>query len=72
MRKRRVLPTYSDCPERDWDSYCACQDALNDMYPRCIECDESIDEYAFDLGDGPLCEECMIRLYRKPVEDWME
>jgi len=71
VRKMR-LPSYTDDPARDWDSYCACQDALNDMYPRCIECDETIDEYAFDLGDGPMCEECMIRLYRHPVEDWME
>lgn len=72
MRTRRVLPSYTDDPARDWDSYCACQDLLHSMYPRCIECDETIDEYAFDFGDGPMCEECMIRLYRKPVEDWME
>lgn len=71
MRKMR-LPSYTDDPARDWDSYCECQDALHAMYPRCIECDETIDEYAFDLGDGPMCEECMIRLYRHPVEDWME
>lgn len=72
MRKMR-LPSYTDDPVRDWDAYCECQDLLHEMLPRCIECDAHIeDDYAFDVGDGPMCEECMIRLYRKPVEDWME
>ena len=72
MQKRRPYRTYSDDPAADYDSYCREQDYLHSLYPRCIECDETIDMFAFDLGDGPMCEECMIRLYRHPVEDWME
>ena len=72
MRKMR-LPSYTDDPVRDWDSYCECQDLLHEMLPRCIECDNRIeDEYTWDFGDGPMCEECMNRLYRKHTADLME
>ena len=72
MRKKR-WPSYTDDPVRDWDSYCECQDALHDMLPMCIECDHHIeDEHLWDLGDGPMCEECAERLYRKRTEDLME
>jgi len=43
------------------------------MLPRCIECDQHIEEdYCWDFGDGPMCDECAEKQYRKPVEDWME
>ena len=68
-----MWPQYTDDPVADYDAYCRNQDYLHGMLPRCIECDETIDDdYAFDLGDGPMCEECMIRKYRHPIEDWME
>lgn len=73
MRKRRMFPSYTDDGPADWDSYCACQDALHDMLPMCIECDHHIeDEHLWDFGDGPMCEECAERKYRKRTEDLME
>lgn len=72
MKKRRPCVSYSDCPERDYDRYCEYQDYLHDMLPRCIECDHTIeDEHLWDFGDGPMCEECAERMYRKRTDDYI-
>lgn len=72
MRKMK-LPSYTDDPVRDWDSYCECQDALHDMLPMCDECGERVeDEYYYDIGGTIICEECLNHNYRKHTADWME
>jgi hypothetical protein len=39
----------------------------------CIECDQHIeDERCWDFGDGPMCEECAERKYKKWTADLME
>ena len=66
-------PQYTDEPDRDWDAYCEHQDMLHGMLPMCIECDHHIeDDMCWDFGDGPLCDECAERKYRKHTADLME
>lgn len=67
-----MWPQYSGDPEKDWDAYCRHQDYLHGMLPRCIECNQPIeDDMCWDFGDGPICDECAEK-YRKFTEDLME
>ena len=40
--------------------------------PRCAECGERIqDEYAYEIDNELICEECLDRYYKKNVDDMM-
>ena len=47
--------------------------AEEEKLPVCTECDKRImDDYLYDIGNGPVCEDCMRDNYRKAVDLWIE
>lgn len=61
---------YTDNPLADFAAYELEQEKRIEKLPRCSCCDEPItDEYCYMVNDEPVCERCMDRHYRVPVED---
>lgn len=64
---------WTDDPLADYAEWETEQEAQYEKLPKCDECGEAIeDEYLFDFGGDILCEDCMCRLYRKSVDDYIE
>ena len=53
-----------------WERYDAEQERKLDKLPRCIECDEPLqDEHCYYINDEYICEDCMNSNHRIWVED---
>ena len=49
------------------------QEEESKKLPKCCECGERIDDdYLFDIEGDLYCEECIKKLYKKPMEDYMD
>lgn len=58
--------TRTDDPHADFYRHDAAQEKWLARLPKCVECGEPIqDEYFYLINDEPVCEECLIREYRK-------
>lgn len=53
--------------------YDAEQEEERKRLPECDECEEEItDEYLYDIDGVLYCEECMKKLFKKPVENYLK
>ena len=48
------------------------QQEWEDSLPCCELCGEKIDDYVYDIDDQILCLDCVIKKYRRDVEDYMK
>lgn len=64
---------YTDDPIADYDNYSRKLEEELEKLPRCVYCEEPIqDEYCYYLEGGLWCEECLKEQFRKPVEHYMD
>lgn len=64
---------YTDDPVRDAMNYDMERQKELDSLPKCDICGEPIqDEDLYDLEGTLVCEECLNREYKKPVDDYIE
>lgn len=53
--------------------YDAEQEEARERLPKCDECEEEItDDYLYDIDGVLYCEECMKKLFKKPVENYLK
>ena len=63
---------FTDDPVADYLHHDAQQCQELEELPECSECGEKIqDEYLYEVNDELICEECMNRFHRKPIEDYL-
>ena len=63
---------YSDDPVRDFEQYDREQAKQLERLPFCEVCGKPIqDEHLFLINDEFVCEECLIRDFRKNTEDFI-
>lgn len=64
---------YTNDPLADFHRHEAELQAKLDKLPKCVECDEPIqDDYCYEINSEYICEDCLKEYYRKSVEDLME
>lgn len=64
---------YTDNPVRDAMNYDMERQKELDSLPKCDICGQPIqDEDLYDLDGTLVCEECLNREYKKPVDDYIE
>ena len=64
---------YSDDPVADFERYDAEQEEEREKLPICYECKEEIDDdYVWDIEGTLYCDKCIEKLYKKPIEDYIE
>ena len=64
---------WTDNPKRDAAMYDMERQKELDKLPKCDICGEPIqDEDLYDLDGTLVCEECLNREYKKPVDDYIE
>lgn len=63
---------YSDDPVRDFDEYDRQQEKLLEKLPICDgkKCGKRITEYYYEVNHEILCESCMIRRYRRNINEY--
>lgn len=56
-----------------YEMYEAEQEEEAEKLPECCECGERIDgEYLYDIDGDLYCEECMMALFKKQTENYMD
>lgn len=64
---------YTDNPVRDEARYYAEREAELERLPKCVECDNHIqEEHCYLINDELICPECLEKNYKKWVEDFMD
>lgn len=64
--------SYTDDPVADAARYDAEQQAELDRLPKCVYCEEPIqDDSYFDINDEPCCYDCLIEYHRKWTDDYI-
>lgn len=64
---------YTDDPVRDFLLHDIEQARRLDQLPRCDYCGKPIQgDHYFDINGDTLCERCLIREFRKDVDDYAE
>lgn len=60
-------------PLMDFDRYDREQERQRERLPKCEDCGKRIDDdHYFEIDGEILCEDCVIRRYRKNTEDYIE
>ena len=63
---------YSDDPIRDYDRYCEHLESELAKLPKCVDCNNPIqDDDYYDVDGEYLCESCMKDRYRRSTEDYI-
>ena len=64
---------HTDDPIADFNAYDRAQEEERKRLPKCIECNSPIeDDQCWDFGDGPMCDDCAERNYRKNTDELIE
>lgn len=62
----------TDDPARDWDAYCADQEAARELLPTCEQCGHKIeDDFLVDFDGTLICEDCLNKHFRKPTANYI-
>ena len=63
----------TDDPHADFDRWEADQQRELDKLPKCEYCGKPItDDHLFNINGDILCESCLNKNFKKPVEDYMD
>lgn len=63
---------YTSDPVADFARHDREQAKREKQLPKCDYCNQPIqDEHLFDIGGDVMCEKCLIREFRKDVEDYV-
>ena len=60
----------SDDPARDFYRHDKERQEWEDTLPRCDECGEIMDDFAYEINGDLLCIQCVIEKYRRDAEDY--
>lgn len=64
---------WTNDPVADAERYAAEGEKRMSTYPICTDCGETItDDECYDFGDELFCFECVVRLHRKPIENYIK
>ena len=54
----------------EWEEHDRQKEEELKKLPKCCECNEHIqDDYCFEINDEIICERCLVKNYRKSIED---
>ena len=63
---------WTNDPVADFERYDRQQSEELKKLPRCVDCDEPIqDEHYYLICDEPVCEDCLNNNYKKRTEDFI-